>query len=71
MPTRIDPSTPRGLRAARERLGLIQDDFAIALGLKAGGRLVRYYESGERRIPTYVTVLVNLLLEKRTMDRAP
>lgn len=51
--------TPEQLKAARQRLGLSQNQLAKDLRLgKDGGRTVRRWELAEREIPGPVEVLI-------------
>jgi DNA-binding transcriptional regulator YiaG len=51
------------LKAARETLGLTQDQFGALLRVPDKGRTVRRWENGERSIPGPVIVLTTLLLK--------
>ena len=50
---------PEVFKAARQRLGLTQQQLALALGVSP--RAVRYYEAGTRKVPATVAKLLGLL----------
>lgn len=58
--------TPVEVKAARQRLGLTQEQMAEALRLgKDGRRIVRGWEKGERKPSGPTTLAIEYLLVKR------
>lgn len=51
--------TPSALKAARTRLHLTQEQFAALVGV--GARSVRWWESGGRRIPKMLGILLKYI----------
>jgi DNA-binding transcriptional regulator YiaG len=61
--------TPAKLRAARKRLGLSRDEFALRLGFTGDDRrrTVSRWESGERKpSPQTITLIQQLLTRHRS-----
>lgn len=58
--------TGEELRAARKSLGLTAQGFADLVGV-SNGRTVRYWESGDRKVPGPVAVLIKKIMDDKTM----
>ena len=52
--------TPADLKSARKSLGLSQAEFARVMGV-ASDRTVRKWEDGERDVPGYVPIMLDLI----------
>ncbi len=56
--------TPSEFRAAREGLGVSQEELAHLLGVN-GSRIIRKWEAGENAVPEPVSILMKLLKTPR------
>ena len=52
--------TPAALKSTRKSLGLSQAEFARIFGV-ASDRTVRKWEDGERDVPGYVPIMLDLI----------